>query len=110
VETKVHWYISRKGHTFQILDKPEGWGTSCFWYCAFCGERYAEAKIEGRIWRAHSGCCLDCPGNRWIVPGTLESLATVGWNVPEVVARYQLDCELRFLESAQHPYNEKGKT
>jgi len=107
-EIRVHWWVDRLGNTYQHLDnKPEGYGVSHFWYCYKCGERYAEAKIEGRVWRAIGGVCCNCRGDRWNIPGTLESLFTVGWDIPEVLVRYQLDRELAFLDSPQHPYNEK---
>lgn len=104
---KVHWWVSRKGHVIQELDKPEDYGVSYFWYCHQCGERYAEARIEARPWRAVSGVCLNCSGNRWSIPGSLESLHLVGWPIPEVLIRYQLTREIAFLDSSQHPYNEK---
>ena len=85
---------------------------SAFWFCGECGKRYAEVRswIDDRpaIWRAVTGCCPDCRGSKWSIPGSLENLTIVGWNlVPEEVIRYQLNCELSYLSSPDHPHNQK---
>lgn len=104
---KREWFLWDGPGIAEILDKPEGWGVSYFWYCAFCGDKYAFAVIENRLWHGVSGCCPSCKGNKWSIPGSLEGIATVGWNVPLPVAEWQLRYELAFLDHPEHPYNEK---
>lgn len=91
----------------EYLDKPSDWGCSYFWFCRNCGEKYAQARIDQRVWRAVSGVCLSCQGDRWSIPGSLESLHLVGWPVPDQIIRYQLAREIAFLDDPKHPYNEK---
>lgn len=92
-------------HFVEKLDKPEGYGLSYFWYCAICSNRYASAQIIGRTWQASIGCCPDCSGHRWNIPGSIEAVFLVGQNLPPTVLAYQLACELSFLQHPDHPHN-----
>lgn len=94
------------GETFEA---PTGWGQSYFWYCRRCIFVYAKAWIFPadqtlRIWQGLSGLCPNCPGDRWTIPGGLSGPPVQQWDVPLIVARYQLDRELDFLTHAQHPH------
>lgn len=85
---------------------------SALWYCSYCGKRYAEVRSwidsHSSPWRAVGGCCLDCQGSRWMIPGSLENLTIIGWNiVPDEVIRHQLNCELSYLDAPDHPCNRK---
>lgn len=90
-------------------DEPaEQIGWNLFWYCAVCSEIYARAWVADQPWKALGGRCPKCPDtNRWSLPGGLETIALVGWRVPVEVARYQLECELKFTRSQDHPWNKE---
>ena len=99
-------------HRHEEGDKPEAWGQSYFWYCAFCGEAFAWSQLYDeaatlRPYVAIGSCCSRCAGNRFTIPGSIEGSITIGWHVPLEVARYQLDCEIAFLDHEDHPYNRK---
>lgn len=83
--------------------------TSLFWYCAYCGVRYAEVRCwkdaKPAIWHGVSGCCLDCAGSRFSLPGSVEAISLIRDKPPLAVLSYQLSLELDFLKSKDHPYN-----
>lgn len=88
--------------------EPIGW--NLFWYCSKCSEVYARAWVEGQPWKAIGGLCPNCPDtNRWMIPGTLETLSLVGWKVPDAVIRHQFECELKFTRSKDHPWNKENE-
>lgn len=100
------WTLPVGDNWAEALDKPEGWGQSYFWYCRRCKAEYATAELltsDGslRIWRAVSGICHNCPGDKWTIPGSLEDGALEDRCLG--VYAYQLNQELRFYFDAQHP-------
>lgn len=120
--TSKAFSMSRLSQRWEIPNRPGGiyyqpqslrlCANSTFWYCFFCGNRYAEVRSwvddVPQPWQARGGCCLSCSGNRWTIPGSLESLSLIGWgDVPEEVLRYQFKQELSFTHSPQHPMNQK---
>lgn len=97
---------------YETVEKPAGWGTSYQWLCVKCGKEYARAQIvSGNIpytWDFLRGVCPTCPGNRYAIPGSLESIAFIRWEVPSLIMRYQLDKELNFLNNNNHPHNQES--
>lgn len=100
------WFLPGDLNVREELSAPCGW--SVFWYCYRCGQIYASARmLDEQPWKALGGCCPDCEGHKWIIPGSLENIMFIEWKVPLEIVRYQLECELRFTRSFHHPYNEK---
>lgn len=99
------WSFSGRVWYGEVLDKPYGW--SLLWYCGRCGTVYASAVINDQPYKAVGGCCEQCQGSRWSISGSLECADLIGRELPEKVLRYKLERELAFLDSPQHPYNEK---
>lgn len=83
--------------TVPVMETIPGW--SLFWYCFECGSKYAKMDTTDQPWKAIAGCCPYCPGNRFCIPGTLETTMLLGWKVPLEVARYQLEREIDFWEN-----------
>lgn len=83
-------------------------GFSLMWYCYSCGLVYAAAECPRQPWKAIGGCCCQCNGHRWIIPGTLETIMLAKWKVPREVLAYQLARELDFTTHPDHPWNKKG--
>ena len=86
--------------------------SSLFWYCAYCGIRYAEMRAwcneVPAKWAAVSGCCPNCPGNRFGIPGSIESVYLMRLQQPHLILEYQLSCEIAFLNSKDHPHNDNS--
>lgn len=94
-----------------LTERDCGWSVQ--WRCAHCGAEYAEMRCfkseQLQPFRFVSGCCLDCrhKGHRYDVPGSLERLELIRWNIPDAVLKYQLSVELAFLDHPEHPHNKE---
>lgn len=109
MQTRV-WLLPGGVTTTDNPTEQIGW--NFFWYCSRCADKYAQAWIddEDLPWKAIGGRCPNCPNdNRWSIPGSLETIILVGWKVPETVLRYQLDCEMKFTRSPDHPWNKENE-
>lgn len=104
------WYV---GGVF-FIDTPSVerlCGSSLKWMCTDCGNEYAWMKAfkDNRL-QAYTfihGCCYNCVGNRFHVPGSLECIQLLGWyQVPPDAINYQFRVELDFLSHPHHPHNE----
>ncbi len=80
---------------------------SLFWYCAWCSTRYAEVHCTGvaSTWHGISGCCPNCSGDRFSIPGSIESVYLIRFPPFHPILEYQLSVELSFLNSKDHPHN-----
>ena len=109
---EIQWTLpNRPISVFETVDRPAGWGTSFQWLCVKCGKEYARAQVvSGNIpytWDFVRGVCPSCPGNRYSIPGSLESIAFIRWEVPYEVMSYQLLTEINFLKDYHHPHNQE---
>lgn len=90
-------------------DKPNQVGRSLFWYCVYCSQRFAEVQClahgKSVVWQGISSCCPNCPGNRFGIPGSLETALLVGKLLPPAYHFHQLSAEINFLDHKDHPYN-----
>ena len=99
------WKLPGRPQAFyEEVDEPVEVANSLFWYCAWCSERYAEVRTGG-TWHGISGCCPSCPGNKFSIPGSIESVYLIRFPPPKPILDYQLSVELSFLNSKEHPHN-----
>lgn len=108
--TSREWSIRDRYVCTDEPSDPRLGGSSIKWMCTSCGRNYASCEVvrDGSLgtFSFIHGCCLQCEGNRFYVPGSLECLTLTGWpEVPLPVLQYQLECEIRFLDHPHHPYN-----
>lgn len=77
---------------------PRDCGWSYIYHCSRCGEVYARiaAWVGGTLvpFKAVAGCCLRCPGDRYYVPGSIETLTLHQWDAPADLLTYQCRREL----------------
>lgn len=94
---------------YEFPDNPAAVANSLFWYCSWCGTHYAEMRSwlneVPAIWHGIAGCCPGCSGNRFMVPGSIESLYLMRFPPAQTILDYQLSVELNFLQSKDHPHN-----
>ena len=99
------WLLPNGVEVHEEVDKPDDYGVSFFWFCVYCRDVFAEARLSGRIYSAVGGCCPSCKGHRWAIPGGVEALHFVGQTLPIEVLQWQLQCEVKFLDHPDHPMN-----
>lgn len=84
-------------------------GQSLKWLCCYCGREYAELRCfkSGKLspFTFRNGCCTDCEGHRYHVPGSLDQIDFPDRGYPPAVISYELSAELAFLDHEDHPHN-----
>lgn len=100
------WKLPNRPVTFyEEVSDPAAAANSLFWYCAWCSVRYAEMRVVSATWHGIAGCCPDCSGNKFSLPGSMESVYLTRFELPQTFLEYQLSVELSFLQSKDHPHN-----
>lgn len=88
-----------------------GCGWSFKWVCVYCGVQFARmaAYVEGQRqpYKFLGKCCHECTSHahRYTVPGSLECIELLGWEVPKPVIDWQFRAELAFTEHPEHPHH-----
>lgn len=93
-----------------MSDEVEIMPKNFVWFCCRCGEVFARTwtMLPNGYWYAISSVCSNHEGDKWNLPGDLSTIHFVGWHdVPLEVLRYQLDRELAFTRSPNHPWNKE---
>lgn len=107
----VWWVPDLQGTPF-AAEMPDEVAKSLVYICTWCGSDYAKISVYKdsfdsfpEPFSAVHGCCPSCPGNRYYLPGSLESLTLVKWPVPLEVLHYQLQIELSYFKEPTCPSN-----